>query len=69
MNRHRLAYTIEEVAETTTLGRTRLFEEIRNGRLIATKCGRRTVVLAEHLDAFLRALPASSTRVGPTAAP
>jgi excisionase family DNA binding protein len=51
------AYTIAEISQLTGLGRTRLFGEIRSGRLRATKCGRRTLILAEDLEAFLGSLP------------
>jgi len=44
MNETRLLYDIEEVATMVGLGRTRLYEEIRSGRLRSVKVGRRRLV-------------------------
>lgn len=51
-----LAYSIEEVAEMTAIGRSRIYAAIREGRLVAHKFGRRTVIRAENLTAFLDSL-------------
>ena len=53
----KLAYSIEEFARETGLGRTRIYEAIRQGRLRAKKNGNRTLILAEHGMEFLRSLP------------
>ena len=53
----KLAFSIPEVCETSGLGRTAVYEEIRSGRLIARKCGRRTLVLLADLEAWLSSLP------------
>ena len=50
------AYGIPDVVKETSFGRTRIYEEMRAGRLRAVKLGRRTVVLATDLDAWLRNL-------------
>jgi hypothetical protein len=60
----KLAYTLDEVVELTGLGKTLLNDEMRTGRLLRTKCRRRTMILATNLDAFLEAL---ASRQGPTA--
>jgi excisionase family DNA binding protein len=52
----KLAYSIEEVAEMTAIGRSRLYAAIREGRLVAHKFGRRTVIRSESLKAFLDSL-------------
>lgn len=52
-----LAYSIEAAAEVAQLGRTQLFEAIKEGKLKARKSGRRTIILREELNAFLHALP------------
>ena len=52
----KLALTINEVVEATSLSRTRIYEEIRNGRLTVTKCGRRTLIRVEAARAWLQAL-------------
>jgi len=56
MEKH--AFSILEVMQQTSLGRSKIYEEISNGRLRAVKLGNRTLVLAEDLDKFLQALPA-----------
>ena len=52
-----LAHTIDEVCKIAKLGRSSVYEEIRSGRLIARKCGRRTIILATDLRAWLDQLP------------
>jgi hypothetical protein len=54
---HRNAFSIAELMEDSGLGRSKIFEEIKQGRLIAHKCGRRTLILAEDYARWLRALP------------
>jgi hypothetical protein len=56
----KMAFSILEVCKLTSLGRTAVFAEIKAGRLIARKQGRRTLVLASDLAAWLRSLPAVS---------
>ncbi len=51
------AYGIEELAKAGPLGRTYLFQAIKEKRLIAHKAGRRTIVTHENWQAFLRNLP------------
>jgi excisionase family DNA binding protein len=52
-----LAYSIDDVCKITATGRTAVFEAIRNGALRARKNGRRTLVLAADLRAWLDAMP------------
>ncbi len=52
-----LAHTIDEVCKIAKVGRSSTYEEIRSGRLIARKCGRRTIILATDLHAWLDRLP------------
>lgn len=51
------AYSIEELVKNGPEGRTNIYKAIKEGRLIARKAGRRTVVLVEDYDAYLKALP------------
>jgi hypothetical protein len=52
-----LAYTTYEAAQISRICRSLLYREIAAGRLIARKHGRRTIILADDLLAWLRALP------------
>ena len=54
-----LAYTIEDAVSASGIGRTKLYDAIRAGKLRARKCGRRTLIIDEDLRSFLRALPES----------
>jgi excisionase family DNA binding protein len=53
----RFAYSIEETARITSVGRTAVYEEIKAGRLRACKVGRRTVVIADDIRQWLASLP------------
>jgi len=52
-----LAYTVGNAVKVSGLARSRLYEEMRAGRIEARKAGRRTLILASSLAAFLAALP------------
>lgn len=47
------AFSLEQVTDLTGLGRTSIFQAIRDRRLVAKKNGRRTIVLKADLEAFL----------------
>lgn len=49
----KLAYSLPEVANATTLSQSLLRKHIRTGALKATKIGRRTVILAQDLATYL----------------
>jgi len=53
----RAAYSVPEALAKLGIGRDKLYKLIREGRLPARKLGRRTLILAPDLDAFLRSLP------------
>jgi hypothetical protein len=53
----KLAYSPEEAARATELGRTSIFEAMRAGRIERRKIGARTIIPAESLRAFLASLP------------
>jgi hypothetical protein len=50
------SYAVNDLPALTGLGRTRIFQAISDGRLVARKFGRRTIVLRTDLDAFLQNL-------------
>lgn len=52
-----LAVGIPQALELTSLSRSRLYAEIREGRLKACKSGRRTLIAMSELSRWLAALP------------
>lgn len=57
----KLAYSVSAAAEAADSGRTKLYEAIKRGDLVARKHGTRTIILAEDLQAWLAALPKLET--------
>jgi hypothetical protein len=53
----KLAYTIEEAAQLSSLGQTSIYKAIRNNLLIKRKYGTRTVITDYDLMSFLDNLP------------
>ena len=62
----KLAYPISKLPEICGIGRSKIYEEIAAGRLVARKVGSRTVVLAADLEIFLAALPVVVEQRGAT---
>lgn len=54
----RAAFSIAQAVEAGAGSKSTIYEAIKEGRLRARKRGRSTIILAEDLSAFLRALPA-----------
>ncbi|NML94728.1 helix-turn-helix domain-containing protein [Novosphingobium olei] len=48
-----LAYTVEDAARVSTIGRTHIYALINQGRLKATKVGKRTLIPADSLKALV----------------
>jgi excisionase family DNA binding protein len=49
--------SIAEASAAAGIGRTKLYEAIADGRLMARKLGKRTLILRDDLRQFLAALP------------
>jgi hypothetical protein len=54
---HRLAYPIDDLADAIGIGRSKLYAEIRAGRLKAKKIGSRTIITTPAARDYLDALP------------
>lgn len=46
----KLAYSINETARTLSLGRTSIYAMVADGRLVAFKLGRRTLIKADSIQ-------------------
>ena len=53
----KIAYTLEQVSDMLSIGKTKIYAEIKAGRLKVRKWGSRNLVFREDLDAFLATLP------------
>ena len=62
----KLAFSPGEAAAAAGIGRTYLFEEIRNRRLVVRKAGRRTIIEADELQRWIKSLPVRTDVLGST---
>jgi excisionase family DNA binding protein len=60
-----LAYGVTAACRISGLGRTTIYAALKSGALSARKCGRRTLILADDLEAFLRKLPSARGESSP----
>jgi excisionase family DNA binding protein len=56
-----LAFTISEACSAARIGRTSLYEAIKNGDLVAAKYGRKTLIRVDDLKGWLARLPTITT--------
>ncbi len=54
-----ISITIEDATNYCGIGRTKIYELVKSGKFTARKMGRRTLLLTEELDAYIRSLPTS----------
>jgi excisionase family DNA binding protein len=59
--RVKLAYSIDEAFPALSIGRTQLFDLLRRGEIASVKVGRRRLIPAASLDAYLARLVAEQT--------
>ena len=50
-------FSIPKYAEWANLGRSKIYEEIAAGRLVARKCGKRTIITYQDGQDYLQSLP------------
>ncbi|MFZ2081327.1 MAG: helix-turn-helix domain-containing protein [Xanthobacteraceae bacterium] len=61
MEGEKRAFSIAEFCRRYGVGRTKAYEELRQGRLRARKIGRRTIVTKDDADDWLQQLPLIKT--------
>ncbi len=54
-------YTIQEVIQIGAWGRTKTYQLIGEGKLVAKKLGKKTLITAESLEELISSLPNKST--------
>jgi excisionase family DNA binding protein len=53
ITRNKLAYSVEEISDQTTLSKAFLRNEIRDGKLKVKRCGRRVLILKDDFMNYL----------------
>lgn len=58
-----ISLNMKQAPEASGLTRTAIYDAIREGKLTARKSGRRTLILADDLAAYVRSLPKMGARI------
>jgi hypothetical protein len=56
------AYSIDSFCKAYSIGRTKVYEEIKQGRLIVTKAGKKSLISAPAAEQWLNSLPKMGIR-------
>lgn len=56
----KLAVTIPEAVEMTSIGRTSLYKLFKSGEIVRRKNGKRSLILVEDLERYIQSLPMAS---------
>jgi hypothetical protein len=57
MDSEPVAYSLDDITALGGPGKTKLYDGINRGALVAHKCGRKTIVLPPDLKRYLQGLP------------
>lgn len=57
-----ISMTLEKATEASGIPRSRFYELFKEGKLTPRKSGRRTLVLTEELEQYLKSLPKGVSR-------
>lgn len=56
----KIAVTVPEAVQLSGIGRTTLYEIFKRGDIKPRKQGKRTLILVDELEAYLRSLPGAA---------
>jgi len=51
------AYTVNETIREIGIGRSKLYSEIKEGKITPRKIGKKTIFLAQEIEDYLNSLP------------
>ena len=63
----RLGLSIDDACQVSGIGRTKIYQAIGSGELIAKKAGRRTIITPKHLASYIDNLPVADFASGKAA--
>jgi len=61
MTQENAAFTVDEFLTWARIGRTKLYQEIKEGRITPRKLGRKTLILRADAEAWLNNLPENAS--------